>query len=112
MSEDIFCENLLRQFLYEKLSEEKSMPNKFQHKPLLIKYVTKHFYQKLSEEKSLQNNFQKNLRPKKRGNNLPKMIEREISTNKYLNAKFNPDMSEEKFVTKQSVTGNSLPSIP
>ena len=28
-------ENPLRQFLYEKLSEEKSMPNKFQHEPLL-----------------------------------------------------------------------------
>ena len=36
-----FYENFFRQFLYEKLSEEKSTPNKFQHKLLPIKYATK-----------------------------------------------------------------------
>ena len=45
-----------KQFLYQKLSEEKSMPPK--------KNWKKHFYGKLSGEKSLQNNFQKKPLPK------------------------------------------------
>ena len=42
------------QFLYEKLSEEKSMPHKFPQKSPPKKYSKKHFHRKLPEEKALQ----------------------------------------------------------
>ena len=44
------------------------------------------------------------------GNYLPNITWKEVSNKKYLKLEFNPNMSEEKNVTKHSVTGNSLPN--
>ena len=55
--------SVCKQFLCQKLSEEKSMPNKQQKLPPK-KNWKKHFYGKLSEEKSLQNNFQNKSLPR------------------------------------------------
>lgn len=86
-----------RQFLYEKLSEEKSMLHKFSQKSPPKKYSKKHFHRKLPEEKALQTYFQKKTL---------KHIEREIAAKKYVKIKFCPNMSVEKCATKETLNRN------
>ena len=66
------------QFLYEKLSEEKSMPHKFPQKSPPEKYSKKHFHRKLPEEKALQTYFQKNTKTYWKRNRGQKICEDKI----------------------------------
>ena len=99
--------SLWRQCLYQNFSEERSIPNKFQQKPLPKRYWKKHFYQKPSEGISLQHNFKRNTYQK----GLKKQYLRKISEEKLWNiCKQNSTQiytSAEKFSTKQSAKGNS-----
>ena len=93
--------------LYSKNSLKKSMPNKFQQKPLPKKYWKKTFLPQTLWGEISTKQFSKETSPKYIWwKNLPK----KHSTKKYLKIQFDPSMSEEKLATKQSVKASCLPN--
>ena len=109
-------EHMFAKISFETISLQKTLwteiyANQFQQKPRPKSYWKKKFYQKLSEEKSRQYNVRKEKPTKNFEETIYQtLLEKKSLTKKYLKLEFNPNMSEEKNVTKHSVTGNSLPN--
>ena len=78
--------SLLRQFLYKKLSEQKSMPTN-SSRNLDQKTIGRNISTRNSLKRNLDNTmFEKNLRPKIWGNYLPNITWKEVSNKKIFEA--------------------------